>query len=223
MNLTSLQQFVSALAGDESNVQFTSAQITQYLNWAQKEMCRRLEFFQKTSTITTLDTGNVDGQGGATLPADFAQELHVFWNGSKIARTAYASFYSSLGGGVGTENPTYYTIQDYNATPIQRMVFWPYQNQGRTGLDIDLIYTAQPPDLVAGTDIPVLPDICHEALCLYALAKCKLQENDYAAYKLIHGDYLSRILELSSFVTEADGFSYPVVRTSNDEVWALDA
>lgn len=222
MNLTSMTAFVSALAGDESNVQFTTAQIAQYLNWAQKEMCRRLEFFQKTSTVTSLDSGHIDGQGGAILPTDFDQELHVFWNGFKLARVDYASFYNSIGGGVGSDTPTYYAIQDFNSTPARRMVFWPYQSPGRTGIDLDLIYQSQPPDLVAGTDIPVLPDICHEAMCLYALAKCKLQENDYAAYKLIQGDYLSRILELSSYVTEADGFSYPVVRSS-DAGWVLDA
>jgi hypothetical protein len=223
MNLTSLQTYVSALAGDESNVQFTTAQITQYLNWAQKEMVRRLEFFQKTSTITNLDTGNVDNQGGALLPSDFDKELHVFWNGMKLYRIPYANFYNSLSGGVGTENATYYTVQDYNATPVQRMLFWPYQSPGRTGLDIDIIYTAQPPDLVAGADVPVLPEICHEAMCLYALAKCKLQENDYNAYKMVSGDYSVRMMELSSFVTEGDGFTYPVVRNSNDTTWALDA
>jgi hypothetical protein len=223
MNLTNMQTFVSALAGDESNVQFTLVQITQYLNWAQKEMCRRLEFFQKTATVTTLDSGHVDGQGGAILPADFAQELHVFWGNNKIAKTAYSTFYDQLGGGVGTENPSYYALQDFNSTPTRRMVFWPYQNPGRVGLDIDVIYTAQPPDLAVGADVPVLPDVFHEAMCLYALAKCKLQENDYAAYKLVHGDYQARMLELSSFVSEADGFSYPIIRSANENISTLDA
>jgi hypothetical protein len=93
----------------------------------------------------------------------------------------------------------------------------------RTGLDIDVIYTSQPPDLVAGADVPVLPDICHEAMCLYALAKCKLQENDYAAYKMISQDYNMRMMELSSAITEADGFSYPIIRSSSENMWALDA
>lgn len=223
MNLGSMTTMVSALAGDESNVQFSTAQITQYLNWAQKEMCRKLEFFQKTSTITALDSGYVDGQGGAILPTDFDQELHVLWNGSRIAKIAYASFYNDLGGGLGSDTPTYYSIQDYNATPARRMLFWPYQSPGRTGIDLDIIYQSQPPDLTAPADLPVLPDVCHEAMCLYALAKCKLQENDYNAYKLIHGDFGARMMELSTFVTEADGFSYPVVRSSNDRTWPLDA
>lgn len=223
MNLTSLTQFVSALAGDESNVQFTAVQITQYLNWAQREMCRRLEMFQKASTITNLDSGNVDGQGGAVLPPDFTTELHVFWNGFKLGKVPYADIYNSLGGGVGSDTPTYYSIQDYNSTPAQRMLFWPYQSPGRTGLDIDILYTSQPPDLVAGADVPVLPEICHEAMCLYALAKCKLQENDYPAYKLITGDFQLKMMELSSYVTEGTGFSYPVIRSSNDTMWALDA
>lgn len=223
MNLNSLITMTSALAGDESNVQFATPQITQYLNWAQKEMCRKLEFFQKTSTITTLDTGSVDNQGGAILPTDFDQELHVFWNGLRLGRVEYASFYNSLGGGVGSDTPSYYSIQDFNATPARRMLFWPYQTPGRTGLDIDLIYQSQPPDLALPADVPVLPDVCHEAMVLYALAKCKLQENDYAAYKLINGDYGARMMELSTFVSEADGFSYPTVRSSSDRDWALDA
>ena len=33
MNLTQMINAVSALAGDESQVQFTPAQITMYLNW----------------------------------------------------------------------------------------------------------------------------------------------------------------------------------------------
>jgi hypothetical protein len=223
MNLTSLQTMVSALAGDESNVQFQLSQITQYLNWAQREMCRRLEIFQKTSTITNLDSGYIDNQGGAMLPTDFDQELHVLWNGFRLARVDYATIYNDLGGGVGSATPTYYTIQDYNSQAVRRMLFWPYQAPGRTGLDIDIIYQSQPPDLVAGTDTPVLPEVCHEAMVLYALAKCKLQENDYAAYKLVNQDYTLRMMELTSLVTDADGFSYPLIRSSNDRSWVLDA
>src|SRR4029077_21175664 len=107
----------------------------------------------------------------------------------------------------------YYTLTGYNALASgRRMVFYPYQPMGRTGVNVRVIYQCSSPDLVASTDAPVLPDITHEVICLYALARCKLQENDYGGYSLINKDIDFRMMQLSTMMDEASGFSYPVVR-----------
>lgn len=212
MDLAGMQAYVSALAGDESNVQFSATQIYQYLSWGQQEICRRLELCQEPVSFTALDAG---APGGVALPSDFSQELHVFWGGSRLSRMDYASFYNDYAGTTSTDNAAAYTVGGYSAVApvgVRKMLFWPYQTASRTGLNIEVIYTSVPNDITIANGI-VLPTVCHEALCLYALARCKLQENDYPAYQLINKDVYAKLLEMTSLMNEADGFSYPVIRS----------
>lgn len=214
MNLTQMIASVSGLAGDESNVQFTPAQITQYLNWGVDEVSRRLEILQKSVSFTNLDS--VGAVGGVAMPADFDQELHVLWNEIPLTRMDYAHYYSDWTGQTDNGNPSYYTLTGYDATVnARRMVFYPYQAMGRTGVSVRVLYQCLSPDLVSGNDTPILPEITHEVICLYALARCKLQENDYSAYGLINRDVHSRLMELSTLMEEADNFSYSVVRSDS--------
>ena len=53
---------------------------------------------------------------------------------------------------------------------------------------------------VAPTDTPVLPDITHECIVLYALSRCKLQENDYGGFSLISKDVDFRLMQLSTMM-----------------------
>jgi hypothetical protein len=222
MNLTQMITSVSALAGDESQVQFTPAQITQYLNWAIGEISRRLESLQKQTTFTTLDS--IDNVGGVALPADFKQELFVFWNEIPLTRFDYGHYYADWSGQTGGSNPTHYTVTGWNSVALaRRMVFYPYQTMGRTGVSIRVVYQYLSPDLALATDTPALPEITHEVLVLYALARCKLQENDYAAYSLIKKDVDFKLMELTSLMDEADGFSYPTIRSDAYAVGRTDS
>jgi len=227
MNLLEMQTMVSALAGDESKVQFTDAQITQYLNWATGEIGRRLEILQKTVAFTALDATDV--LGGVVMPADFDQELHVFWNGIPLSRTDFADYYSDYTGSASNENATYYTLQNYaipaspTAGSTRRMLFYPYQPPGRTGLNINVMYQSLPTALAGPTDVCNLPAICHEVVCLYALSRCKLQENDYTAYQMIAKDVYNKLMELSTLMDESNAFSYPVVRSETGSVSRSDA
>jgi hypothetical protein len=209
MNLGQLQVMVSTLAGDETNVQFSTAQINQYINWAQMEVARRLELMQSLIVATTLDSAFM--HGGVSLPNAFKQELHVLWNNQPITRINYADYYG-YGGSPGTENATYYTIENISVSG-PRMLFWPYQNPGRTGLDIDIYHVAYPADMVSSVDNCTLPLATQETVCLMALSRCKLQENDYAAYKLVNQDVAGKLMELSSLLNDSSAFSYPVVRS----------
>lgn len=222
MNLTQMITSVSALAGDESNVQFTTTQITVYLNWAIDEISRKLEHHQKQVTFTVLDTG-IEGVGGVAMPADFKQELHVFWNEIPLTRMNYGDYYKDWSGQTDSGNATFYSVSGFGSTGARRVVFYPYQTMGRTGVNVRVIYTSQPVDLVATTDVPPLPPQCDEVICLYALARCKMQENDFQGYKLIKQDVDYKIMELTSLMDEADGFSYPVVRSDVNYVVRSDA
>jgi hypothetical protein len=222
MNLTQMITSVSALAGDESQVQFTPAQITQYINWGIDEISRRLENLQKQVTFTTLDS--VDTVGGVAMPADFDQELHVFWNEIPLTRMDYADYYSGWSGQTDSGNAAFYSVTGYNSVSLaRRMVFYPYQAMGRTGVFVRVIYQYLSPDLVVSTDTPVLPEITHEVVVLYALARCKMQENDYQGYQMINKDVDYKIMQLSSMMDEANGFSYPVVRSESGTVSRTDA
>jgi hypothetical protein len=222
MNLTQMMTSVSALAGDESQVQFLPAQVTQYLNWAVIEVSRRLESLQKQVSFTTLDTGET--VGGVALPADFDQELFVFWNEIPLTRIDYGHYYADWYGQTDSANPTHYTVSGYSSVSnARRMLFYPYQAMGRTGVNVRLVYQCISPALVAPTDTPVLPEVTHETLVLYALARCKLQENDYQAYTLIKKDADYKLMELTSMLDDADGFSYPVVRSEHSTVGRSDA
>jgi hypothetical protein len=221
MNLTQMQTSVAALAGDESNVQFTLTQIAQYLNWGTDEIERRLEILQKQQIFTVLDS--VDNVGGVALPADFDQELHVFWNEIPLSRIDYADYYSDWTGQTANDNASYYSVTGWNSVATaRRMVFYPYQPMGRTGISVRVIYQCISADLVGPTDIPLLPEVTHEVIVLYALARCKLQENDYAGYTMINKDIENRLLMLATLTDEASAFSYPTVRSEVGSVVGSD-
>lgn len=221
MNLTQMISAVSALAGDESQVQFTPTQITQYINWGIDEIARRLENLQKQVTFTTLDS--VDTVGGVALPLDFDQELFVFWNEIPLSRMDYGHYYADWQGQTDNGNATYYTVTGLNSVVnARRMVFYPYQAMGRTGISVRVIYQCFSPDLVLTTDTPALPEITHEVIVLYALSRCKLQENDYSGYTMVNKDVDARLMQLSTLMDEANGFSYPVVRSEHQTMARSD-
>ena len=179
-----------------------------------------MENLQKQVTFTTLDS--VDNVGGVALPADFDQELHVFWNEIPLSRMDYAHYYSGWSGQTDSSNATYYTVTGYGSSG-RRMLFYPYQAMGRTGVNVRIIYQYLSTDMVLSSDTPALPDITHEVVVLYALARCKLQENDYQGYQTINRDVDGRLMQLSSLMDEADGFSYPTIRSETEAVSRSDA
>jgi hypothetical protein len=135
----------------------------------------------------------------------------------------YASFYDAYGGAttLAAGDAMYYSISRtmITSTPGQRrMVFYPYQTLGRTvpGVGVQVFYLGQPVDLVGNTDISTLPLVTHEVICMYALARCKLQENDNAAYSLIMKDVNLRIQRLSHMFDDADAGSYGIIRDSDN-------
>lgn len=221
MNLLEMRTAVSALAGDETAVQFTAAQVDLYINWGQQEIARRLELLQKEQTATALDSGTL--AGGLVLTIDFDQELYVLWSSIKLSRMDYAMYLNSFSPGVlSNDAAAYYTIQNPSATTgLRRMLFYPYQNLGRTGLSIIVGYQGLPTTLALTTDICMLPVPCHEAVVLYALARCKLQENDMQGYQMIMKDFDSRCMMLSTLLEDSDGFSHAVIRNDYDDTWPV--
>lgn len=221
MNFLAMRTAVAALAGDETFAQFTAAQINIYINWGQAEVARRLELLQEVQTTTSLDSGSLSG--GIVLPVNFDQELFVFWSGFKLSRMDYATYFDGFSPGqLGNDQPSYYTIQNAGLTTgTRRMLFYPYQNFARTGLGIQVVYQGLPADLTADGDNCMLPVPCHEVVVLYALARCKMQENDMQGYQMIMRDVDMRSMALSSLLEESDAFSYAVVRNDYDSAWPV--
>lgn len=220
MNLLDMRTAVAGLAGDESFAQFTAVQIDMYINWGQGEVARRLELLQQVQTATSLDSGSLSG--GLAMSVDFDQELFVLWANQRLTRMDYATYLNGFDGVLSTDAAAYYTLQNTSqATGLRRMLFFPYQTLGRTGLNITVVYQGAPITLVGTTDVCMLPVPCHEAVVLYALARCKLQENDMQGYQMIMRDFDTRCMQLSTLNEESDAFSYAVVRADYDNSWPV--
>lgn len=221
MNFLQMRTACAALTGDETFSQFTAAQVNVYLNWGQQEVARRLELLQQVQVATALDSGTLSG--GLVLSINFDQEMFVLWSNFKLTRMDYASYLEGFSPGqLGADQPSYYTIQNADSTTgLRRMLFFPYQNFARTGLSIQVVYQGLPADMSIDGDNCFLPLPCHEVVVLYAVARCKMQENDMQGYQMVMRDVDMRCMSLATLVEESDAFSYSVIRSDYDTSWPV--
>jgi hypothetical protein len=212
-DLTTLLTTVREFAGDLSSAQFTDAQITRYINFALGEIARQTNFVKATTTFAALDGNTIDGVGGVAVPADFLQEIEVRWNGIRLNRLRYDEFFLRDEAVVlTTDPPQYYTITPMNlAASGRRIIFYPYQGLTQAAA-IFMAYIGKPTALVAGGDVPKLPEVLHDAVAYYATSRVKAAEGDIEGARYFKSEYAQIISEWSSQVYEAGYNENPQVR-----------
>lgn len=197
---------VKGLAGDENQVLWSDTQILRYLNWAQKQLAEKTECLQKKITITSLDS-----DGGVLLPTDFFRVLNVKYTGQNLYEVQQDTIRSQgMIDEPSTQQPVGYCVFPYFQTSATvrnpRMEFFPQQTGSQTGLSIEVWYIAHPLDLSADTDVSGLPEFMHEIAVMYAVKRCKQQEDDFQAAREFQTE-IDRMLADAMFTMHAGNYT----------------
>lgn len=209
MNFGDMVLTVQQLIGDETDSQFKSAQIKRFLNMGQRYLAAELECIEKTYTNAgSLGTyGNI---GTFPLPTDFIRARYVNVNGYSLEFLQnYPTNELPIQNAQASTVPTHYYILNAS-NGAKQMAFYP-SLPGGTAATLTMHYTGYPADMVNNADISALPETGHELIVMYALARCKLQENDYEGYQFIMRnevrDRLPDIAHEAGISTAASQFS----------------
>lgn len=205
MDVTAMRTRISALVGDENKIQFSDTILLMYINDAVKALAADLGFNRNSAVFTTLDNVSTEVSGGVLLPADFMQVMNVFWNNTRINRVPNSVvFASQLQVAASSTTPNFYHVQPMTSVAgvsNMRMLFYPHLSKLLSGFSCKVEYASRPADLTTGTDIPGIPDFTHEAIVLYALSKCYLQDGDLPASRFVMDDYNSKVMMYRSILS----------------------
>lgn len=221
MNFLEMQQHVAQLVGDEDYVQFKQAQIKRYINMGLRYVASQMEALQTTVGSAVLDAV-VNRPGGLILSTAFQRvvEVRVGTTGTPIPQIDWAEVYQlPLNGTIpDTGDPTAYyitnLIQVVAGPPSvwsRRLEFYPSQPQGKN-LQVMITYIGVPSDLTGDSDTPHIPEPYHEMICLYALARCKIQETDYEGARFVMNDVESRLLEARYEIGPSTATQFGMIR-----------
>ena len=222
MLLSEMRTAVADMAGDQDNTQFSTAQIDRYINWAQTEIAVRYDVYEKTINITALDSTDIIG--GILLPADFVRVSNLFWNSVKLSQIPASEMYSEGDAPITTGNgePQYYAIENYRTGNQRRLSLYPYQTPGRSsGFTAKLFYVARPADLTLVGDISPLPLDIHETICEYAVARCKMQENDLQGAKFFLDMVKEHMAYLGFNMSVTNSDSYAGMRADAESIFPI--
>lgn len=165
MTLTQLKTLVSVWLDDLQFGYFSEAQVTVWLNNAQRECQKLLLQAGQNYYAKTMSTTLVSGQNEYILPDDFfdLHRLAIIQSGSGATATQSPLQYITLNQRDLVTNqsgvPQYYTIIR------NRLVLFPVPN---VTYPLVLTYSYMVEDMVNGIDIPDVPPEYHEYLAVLA-------------------------------------------------------
>jgi hypothetical protein len=209
MNANEMSELVRTLIGDLDGAQFTATQVLAYLNSGQRFVALRLECCESSATGVALDAN-----GGIALPVGFIRPRMLLWNGEPLAYRQHSEYLNPSDTSTG-EPDFYYQI---NQGGPRRLQFHPAQTALKA-VNYTLYYTSVPADMALDLAECVLPEHVHEIICMYAVAKCKMQENDYEGYRFImaeevHTRLNDAVFELSPIPADSYGVIRDVIGSS---------
>lgn len=193
---------VQNLFGDTSEAQITIPFIITQLNAGQLDVARRTKCLIGHSETTTAI-----GVDGYEVPEDFIQIESLTIEGRTIPHHSM----HTLDG----LNPT--RQLDSNGSTLSyyvkgRTIFlYPPPSTSVVGA-LDIWYIKRPADLIANDQISDLPITMHDDVVLFALARCKELDEEYAQAQVIKQDYRDRIIEGKDEVFDEYADTYPSIR-----------
>lgn len=202
MNRGEMITAVQNLFGDTSEAQITKDFIISQLNAGQIDVARQTKALQ-----VRAQTDTVIGQEGYEVPEDFIQIETLSVDGRivpHIPRATLDSFDETRSlNGTGS-------VQSYY-THGRVIYLHPTPNTGVVNA-LDIWYIKKPAPLDQDSDICELPETFHDSVVLFALARCKELDEEFAQAQMIKVDYAAQMIENKDETYDTNGESYPAVR-----------
>lgn len=211
MQLQDLIAEVRSYIGQPSpTTDLSDAQITQFLNQAQRDAVVWADVQAPASTITTIAgqqlydlPAGIGPQGLVRVtynaPGGIAQPMRFMsWEEFDYENASFtpASFGSTLG--------YYYYLW------AGQIGIYPVDSAG--GNTLTLYYYLAPVDMVNGTDAPTLPDQYNECLVTYAVSRCWMKQLDFASANGFMAEYERMKLQLLQLTGNTQRDQPPRVR-----------
>lgn len=165
MNLLQLKNLTAYWLDDLSFGYFTEAQVTVFLNNAQKRLQKRLISAGQNYYTKCVQTTLVVNQMKYALPADFKKEhrLEIVVSGTApneaIVPLSPITINQRDFVPQGSGTPQVYTIQKN---------YLYLRQPPNAALTLRMVYSYEIADLINDTDIPDVPESYHEGIALYA-------------------------------------------------------
>jgi hypothetical protein len=198
--------------GDSSGAQIEDADIYDWINDAQDDINRKIEFLTATSQLDP-----VDGTENYALPADFVYALRVTLDGTFLYKTTLEEMDQYL--------------RDRDVTPVQkgtptrywirggRIFLYPIPDSASAGTDLlDVFYVKRPTTIATTADISAdstaldLPAQMHESIVDYCLWKAKELNEDVTQADRFKQSYESKVEDSMMESHNPNSNSYPAVR-----------
>lgn len=203
MNVEDIVRRIQRSFGDENESQVRIADVIDWINAAQNDICRRTEVLQGTQTYSTAI-----GSNDYVLPTLFLRASRVEYLGSKIQMTTLEQLdlWSS-------DDPVHTTGL---ATPYWYiwggiMHLYPNPNIIQNNA-ITLFFTKLAPAVTALTDPLGIPQHMHEDVVNFAMMKAREMNEDFDERNALQSLHTQRMAESAEIVFDPSNNSYAAVR-----------
>ena len=193
MNLGDVKLRVKRQFGDEASVQITDADITRWVNDAQRDIVLKNESVLQTTS--TADS--VANQQAYSFPANLLVLRSIHYKREdgdlafyKLQGMSYTEFDEYIDGWEGTAyGPSYPIVY---TTYADEILLFPIPVSSNTD-NIKIIYSRNPTDLDSDDDDIDLPLPYHNAVVDYCLTQAYRLDEDWSAAQFVAGEYNSLV------------------------------
>lgn len=209
MLVSDIQRRVKRAFGDEAGSQITDADIIDWINDAQIEICRKNDVIQVIGTIPSVIN---QPRYALTALADILKLFLVKFDGNTLQTLTqqdadqFDSTYDQLNQGTGI--PTHYWVFANNITlfPVPSIV-----------KNLSVYYIRKPVAVAVGGDTPEIPVQYHTQIVDYCIGRAMQQDNNLQGYLQKMGEFSKNIAEQSQDEDWASQNIYPSISVSRDD------
>jgi hypothetical protein len=171
--------------GDESGVQITDSDITNWVNQAQMEIVNKNPMIQATAVTTA-----VSGTQTYAVPPDMVQIESVMFNGNILAPTNFEDMRSQLGSDNGTPGtPGWWYVW------ANLIYLWPIPN---TAQAIAVNYSKYPTRVSSPADKLGVPDRYFDRVCEFVMSKAYELDEDWNGYRVNAQKFEDKLQEVNN-------------------------
>jgi hypothetical protein len=208
MNVLEIKRRVKRGVGDESGGQITDADIIDWINDAQAEICRLNDVIQ---VIGTLPTVIGTGLYALTGLADILKLRMVKYDGMTLkglSQQEADEFISTYDQGLGTGTPTHFWIF------ANKITLFPVPSAVK---NLNIYYIRKPLAVAIDADIPELPIQYHKQIVDYCIAHAKQQDDDMSAYAIKMQEFAGNVRDSRIDEDWTTQEYYPSISISRDD------
>lgn len=190
---------VRGIAGDTDVLQFTDAQLMQWINDGMREIASDNQLLQKSATQTVTP-----GTNKYPIPTDILKFHSAIYDGNdlRFVDLETAKTEGFLTNSSGTPTTTWVWAGN--------LVLWPTPDAAKS---LELIYTRNPAEVTAVGDVPEVPSSYHIRLVDYCLAQVAQQDDDMQRYAMKMEEFRTGVQNLKD-MPEYENNMYPYMATS---------